>query len=78
MEDTEMVHEEVQGRFTHYKPTSLALDKVALLRRAASELAYHIVEYVPAGRERSLSLTNLEETVFWANKAITRYGQDAA
>jgi hypothetical protein len=42
------------------------------IRDKAKELALLINAAVPAGREQSLSMTKLEEAVFWANAGIAR------
>lgn len=68
-------YQEVMGRFESYKPTTGALMRVDTVRAGAAQLAEYIVDLSPTGREQSLALTALEEAVFWANKAITRYNQ---
>lgn len=42
------------------------------VRHACASLAHFINENVPEGREKSLAITNLEQTMFWANAAIAR------
>lgn len=42
------------------------------VRAAAKELGYVIDGLCPEGREKSLALTNLEQTVMWAVAAIAR------
>jgi len=56
--------------FQYHKPSELTLPKVTELREAAS--AYHdlIEKLVPASRERSIALTELESANMWAIKAI--------
>ncbi len=41
-------------------------------RSACLNLAQFLNEKLPEGREKSLSLTKLEESMFWANAAIAR------
>ena len=36
------------------------------------EALYNEVKELPAGRGLSLALTNLEQSAFWLNKAITK------
>ena len=36
------------------------------------DLAHLLNDLLPEGREKSLALTNLEQTMFWANAAIAR------
>jgi len=43
-----------------------------LVRRHCGQLAQDLIEIVPEGRELSLALTNLEQTMMWANAGIAR------
>ena len=45
---------------------------IAQLRVKFTELEQAIDLFVPAGRRRSLALTNLEEAALWTNKAIVK------
>jgi hypothetical protein len=42
------------------------------IREAAKRLAYLIDLRVPDSREKSLAMTNLEQTVFWSTAGIAR------
>lgn len=67
-----MNEDDLRNRFT-YHPTSVhKSDKHDIIRSVA--LAYSTVlnELVPDGREKSTSITKLEEVVFWANAGIAR------
>lgn len=44
------------------------------VREACKALAEFIAANVPAGRERSLAFTKLEETMMWANKGVAQGG----
>ena len=44
------------------------------LRIAAESLESCIKVYCPVSREKSLAMTNLEQAVMWANKAIAIHG----
>ncbi|MBI1234925.1 MAG: hypothetical protein GC208_10530 [Alphaproteobacteria bacterium] len=55
----------------HRPPTEVAADFVRL-REQAKSLAHLINELVPDGREKSLAITNLEQTTMWANAGIAR------
>lgn len=64
--------EDLINRFT-YHPVKLGqAEKYAAIRSKARELAELIVDTVPCSREQSTALTNLEQTVMWANAAIAR------
>ena len=56
--------------FQYVKPTD---EQVALMQtyRDMYENLAREIEKLPAGRGRSLALTNLEQSAFWLNKGIT-------
>ena len=69
---------EIWGRvvndFTYHAPSPDQAASMQTIRDTAKALALLIVETVPSGRERSLSLTNLEQVSMWANAGIARSG----
>lgn len=68
-----MEPEQIQHRFDfHPATTAEKRDDHGSVRNACAELAHFINEHVPEGREKSRSLTNLEQAMFWANAAIAR------
>lgn len=58
--------------FTYHSPKDSQPERYNLLRKTAKELAILIIDNVPDSRERSLALTKLEESIFWANAGIAR------
>lgn len=64
--------EELAKRFTYHAPKPGQPERYTRLRDAAKTFAELIVSEVPASREQSLALTNLEEAVMWANAGIAR------
>lgn len=44
----------------------------ASARRGCGNLAAHLNDLLPEGREKSLAITKLEETMMWANAALAR------
>jgi hypothetical protein len=58
-------------------PTPEMLEQIASVRAASKALA-EVLLTIPNGRERSLAMTNLEQTAMWANKAITHPTQGQA
>jgi hypothetical protein len=67
-----VVDEEIERNFTYHPPGPGQPETYTRLRGKAKELAYLIAELCPAGRERSLALTQLETAVMWANAAVAR------
>lgn len=63
---------EIENNFKYHKPTQSQQERYTALREKAKELAYLIANYCPKSREKSLSLTKLEESVMWANASIAR------
>jgi hypothetical protein len=61
--------------YTYHAPLEEQQRIYVQLRAAARQLAEQILAEVPASRERSLALTNLEQSVFWANAAVARSPQ---
>lgn len=62
----------IKNNFTYHPPKDDQTNRYEAIRNNAGELALLINEATPASREQSLSLTALEEAVFWANAAIAR------
>lgn len=58
--------------FVYHAPKGDQPIRYQELRNQAYELATIILQTTPSSRERSLALTKLEETIFWANAAIAR------
>lgn len=59
------------GLRTRFDPVVLddvEVEKLRAVRRAAEALA-QAIERIPSGRERSLALTKVEESVLWAGRA---------
>ena len=63
---------DMDTRFTYHAPKPGQPERYSDLRSKAKEMAVRILEETPVGREQALSLTKLEECVFWANAAIAR------
>lgn len=60
-------------RFAYHPPagdeTRRAHEEV---RELCGDLAQELNERLPEGREKSLAITHLEETLMWSNAAIAR------
>jgi hypothetical protein len=66
---------DIKNRFA-YHPANTEEKKQAHgdIRAAHGALAEYIRVNVPNSREKSIALTKLEESMFWANAAIARNG----
>lgn len=63
---------ELQRRFEYHAPDARKAAKHQLLRGLFMDTASVIEEQCPEGREKSLAITKLEESLMWANAAIAR------
>lgn len=64
--------EELDNNFTYHAPFGDQPQRYEAIRAEAKKLAAFIVANTPPSREQSVALTNLEQSVFWANAAIAR------
>lgn len=64
------MNKNLDKRFTYQPPLPGQVDRFKSIRHGAKQLAELIVTQTPESREQSLALTNLEQAVMWANKAI--------
>lgn len=62
--------EDLDNRFTYNAPHGDQPERYEQIREHARDLAILLVGLCPESRELSLALTNLEQSVIWANKAI--------
>lgn len=63
----------IRNDFRHHTPPSEGEgQKLTEVRIAHSALAVALAGSCPPGRELSLALTKLEESMFWANASIAR------
>lgn len=68
---------ELLNRFTYHPPkTSADVELYQEVRNRTFELVQFVNDVCPDSREKSLSITHLEEAVFWANAAIARHGSE--
>jgi hypothetical protein len=68
------MNEQIENNFTYHAPKEGQPLQYEVIRAKAKELAYLIDGVCPNSREKSLAMTNLEQSVFWANAAIARNG----
>ena len=60
----------IQDAFTYHPPKGDQALRYVELREAAKDLALRIMERCPPSRERSLAITNLQQSIMWANASI--------
>lgn len=65
---------DLEKNFTYHAPTEEQKETYANIRKIAHDYAEYLQERCPQSRELSLALTNLEQTVMWANASIARNG----
>lgn len=63
---------QIDNAFRYHAPKADQPERYQAIRDKAKELAMLIGNSTPMSREQSLSLTNLEQAVMWANAAIAR------
>jgi hypothetical protein len=61
---------DVENTFTYHAPQGTQQERYQALRAKAKELATLIESSCPASREASLALTNLQQSIMWANASI--------
>jgi len=70
--DKILIEASIENNFTYHQPKEGQPEKYIEIRNFAKGFAYLLNDLVPDSREKSLALTNLEQTVFWANAGIAR------
>jgi hypothetical protein len=64
--------ERIENDFTYHPPKGDQVERYSEIRDKGKELAKMMANRVPASRELSLALTNLEQAIMWANAGIAR------
>lgn len=63
---------QIDKAFTYHAPKDTQPVRYGELRAKAKEYAELINQHCPDSREKSLALTNLEQSSMWANASIAR------
>ena len=64
---------DIENRFKFHPASSPERQRAhEAVRDECRVLAHVLNESLPEGREKALAITNLEQTMFWANAAIAR------
>lgn len=72
---TEISKHTPKDPFDYQAPTAEDVENISHVRDACKQLRDLINSVVPAGRARSVAITNLEQVSMWANKAIVGHGE---
>jgi len=56
--------------YAYHEPSPDGLDKITRLREKFSEVEQLIKEVCPDSRQRSVAITNNEQTAMWAIKSV--------
>jgi len=70
--ETDTQKENRERNFTHHPPVGDQAERYMKIREQANNLALFLNEHCPPSRELSLAMTNLEQSMFWANASIAR------
>lgn len=68
----EQTAEQIENNFVYHAPKGDQQVRYVKLREEAKKLAHLINELVPDSREKSVAITQLEQSIFWANAGIAR------
>lgn len=72
-QSTREAHERIERDFTLHPPVSPEIgEKMDVVRSEFKLLAHFVVDHCPSSRERSSSITRLEEALFHAVASIAR------
>lgn len=68
---------DLKNRFAYHPANTPERQELhSLIRNELLEMAVWMEETLPAGREKSIVLTKLEEAMFWANAAVARQNEE--
>jgi hypothetical protein len=65
-----MTDQQIENTFSYHAPFGDQAQRYVQIRTAAKTLALVIQNACPESREKSVALTNLQQTVMWANSSI--------
>lgn len=65
-----MTKEQIENIFTYHSPIGNQPQRYQAIREVARQLAVVINDSCPESREKSLAITNLQQSVMFANASI--------
>lgn len=65
-----LTQDDINNIFTYHKPINDQPQRYEAIREKAKELATLINISCPESREKSLAITNLQQSIMWANASI--------
>jgi hypothetical protein len=65
-----MTSEQIGNIFTYHKPSGNQPQRYEEIRTIAHAFALVLQNHCPESREKSLAITNLQQSVMWANASI--------
>lgn len=71
-ENQTLTRAEIESRMTYHGPSERGIRRHAELSSLFSEIMRQIDEIVPAGREKSIAFTHLEEAKMMASAGVAR------
>lgn len=66
------ISKQIENNFKYHPPKEGQSEIYEYIRNEAKSFAILISNLCPESRERSLALTNLEQSIMWANASIAR------
>lgn len=63
---------DIENRFSYHAPSLAKQELHIAARNKVKDLAHYLNGVLPESREKSLSVTHLEDALMWANAAIAR------
>ena len=67
-----MTTDQINNNFSYHAPKGDQQERYEVIREAAKQMAILINAACPESREKALAMTNLEQSIMWANAAIAR------
>ena len=65
-----MTDEQIENTFTYHRPFGNQSQRYEDIRNGAKILAMLLQRACPESREKALAITNLQQSVMWANASI--------